>query len=331
MHLDDEIEIDNLSKILIRPKSNQSDNFSNLNYKLASTHSTNLNKTNLNTDDDNSQTNESIVISVNPNDLNSSNNQTISNFEGSNLDTNSNTNLDTYTDNQNNSNNKNSNQQTSNSVQLLNKIDGDLNEASNFLNDEHHENEQLNGLKDEEQFEWTDNQIYDLMQCCKDYPQEFAYYNKEVDLSLLNLDDSKLWEQIASKFKALTNKSLSPQQCRSKFIKIRTTYLNIVAYSPVEQTYFGQLVYFNALNQLINGIKPSPDILKLKSRLKERIKERNSRDKNISSSHLALIQQVKAYSKQFSGEKAKTYIWKEISDNLNAQGFTFTGKSCQGI
>lgn len=321
MHLDDDLLIDDLSRIMIRPKSTEN---GFLNSKLSNNNNTGS-KPNYEED-----SNESIVVSVNPNDLN--NQLNVSKNESNNKDDKS---IQLFNNNNNQNQNVINNGLMNNDLinnDLMNNdlINNDLmnnnlmnsnlmnnnltNSFSNNLDDYNNDSNQLSDdlIFDDKRnenavidVEWSDDDIAILLECCKQFIQEFTYYNISVDLAYIDPNDDELWQRIAQKVQKYTSKSYNRPQCKSKFIKLRTTYMNIIAYSAPENTYFGNLKYFQSLKQLIDGLKPSIDLLQLNGQLKARNKDRykeQKKDKSVSSSYLALIQQVKAYSRQFSGK-----------------------------
>ena len=302
MHLDEDIQIENLSKIQIRSK--ESNDFLNLNFKLSSNNTIATSKEN------EENTNESIVCSVNPSDLNSQLKAPV--------DHNSTINL---------INNQISNNLVNLETTTNNNFEIELNDDQPNEFDE----------KTVDNLVWSENDVSIMLECCRQFNQEsssFAYYNVNVDLTYLEYDDMQLWQQIARLVKAKTSKSFNDNQCKTKFFQLRTTYINIKAYSPIESTYFGQLKYYANLKHLIDGLKPCDDLIQLNNQSKLRAKERGKdrfKDKNINT-NLALLQQIKAYSRQFNENSVpKQQIWMEIANHLNNQGYNFSGKSCQGL
>ena len=370
VHLDGDTQIEHLSKILIRTKSDgghtktgHTNNHHTPN-NLAKTPSQSLKG-------DRNQS-ESIVISINPNDLASQsnsqtnlligqsnsqmssqmvsqmsqrNNQMHGQFDSfSPVKSSSQNSLRTNKSNSINTPAAGSNVPTSN---LLNNsgfvpvssspmIAGNLTVSSSAYGSTENYDEVSNVQNYEDgqdvDVEWPEDDAAVLLECCQPYAQNFALYNISIDPIFLDeQDDNELWEQISAKVRRGTKKSYSKGQCKSKFLELRTKYINVKAYSGLEGSYFCQVKYFTHLKQLIDGLKPSIDQLngQLKTRNLQRSKLIGSKDKN---SYLSLIQQVKAFARQFNdGAVSKNSVWNEIANNLNNEGYRVTGKSCQGL
>lgn len=301
---------------------------------------------------------ESIVISINPNDLSnqSTSSQTSQLMGQLNSQMNQRTNSSATNKNDSISNNGNNNNNcnqipasnscsvgsslTNNSgfVPAVSLVAGSAyNSEPNNSFDEEVSNGQANydGQADysEIEVEWPEDDTAALLECCQQFTQNLAFYNISIDLAYLEQQDEELWEQIAVKVRRCTDKSYNKAQCKSKFLELRTKYINVKAISGLENSYFCQQRYYNNLKQLVDGLKPSIDLLQLNGQLKTRNMQRGKilgpNDKN---SYLYLIQQVKTYARQFNENAvSKNTVWQEIATNLNEEGFKFTAKSCQAL
>lgn len=386
VHMDSDTQIEHLSRVLIRPKT--ADGHHKDGHQKSAVH----HKTPHQSTRSERNQSESIVVSVNPSDLNNqqSNSSSISqinqligqlgaqvgsqtvnqstsqlnNPTSSQTSSQTNSHLINQLNSQTNGHQRNSQMQfdlfnlpKSQSSSLTLKSDpiaslnslaaGSVASTSNLMTNasaylqadqsETFEDEASNGQSFENggniDIEWPEDDVAALIECCQQFAQNFTYYNVSIDLVYLDQQtDDELWEQIAAKVRRCTSKSYKKAQCRSKFLELRTKYINVKAYTGLENSYFCQQKYFHNLEQLIDGVKPSVDLLQLNGQLKARHREHGKNGFKDKNSYLSLIAQVKAFARQFNENiVSKNSIWKEIANNLNQEGFRFTGKSCQGL